>query len=1001
MTVTPAVFEERLSAGYSLYDAAVEGDFDGTYPVGSKAALHSKLQLGKSLVEESPGNSVLLDAAYKIVDQAIKTFEASRITVDKSRLSQWLATASAWVTGKADGGTAASGMPSSNHSFADGEYTPLIFKSPAIGYEGPVTQVKNLIVEAQAVLDNVQATQAAVNAMLNKAVSGSDWELFEAQRLSAYDIEIMVLDSIGENAQISPHASDISPHAVMLQQQGPDYYQAYANFVFNNSSQTLTDSSIRQVSAAAATGLFGNNYTSTVARIVNVKKNDLPNLTGTPQYKSVMEQAYSEQEQLTPEPAENPLIATVKVYQSMVRSQNRTYKQTDMLWQGLWKLQYPLELPEAQRKTVFISFNKAYLDELKSLLAEARQLRNSASEGSGAGQHSAYQIGKLQDAIDLADKTATWLAAPRPQILTATNSLQAAIDAFEASASRNVYFSAVDATKPEFSRMETYFQKPAFVATNDDGTLKVTLTIVGSSSVPEFKVKNGNEYVEAATVSENGANDTRVVAFTVNSLSDLLDAQVRTVVPAANYDRTHSIRLNFNNVNNQALYELLQTATAAHQAAVVGTEPGQYPALAKTALANAIALANEEAVRLPAEQSNSAAAQLLLSRALDTFKASYNPTPGTNTPEPGTPNPGTGSGAGYPADGYHHMNFRILKDGSDAASMAYDYVVNQALVEVRGSSRIVKFVVKQSNEIKYFTIGGSSESVISRNSDKNTRVVSFSLPSLTGKLSGTVRIDWDAFNYHHTYDVQFLFNEASAASAGSSPSVPGAESNGNVGVGPDKVDEYKGETPPVDATSEENALPGENTAESGSGTPSIKFTDTSSHWARSSIEQAIKLGIVSGYADGSFRPNSMVTRGEFAVMISRALNLEGEGDTGSLQDFGNIPSWARAHVARAVALGIIGGFEDGTFRSGSQLSRAQLAVIIARAAQLEPDANAKPDFADTVQIPAWAQKEIAAAVKAGLIQGKVGNRFDPNATATRAEALTLIIRLLERNGSPV
>ncbi|MOA32930.1 hypothetical protein D3C78_1541880 [compost metagenome] len=54
-----------------------------------------------------------------------------------------------------------------------------------------------------------------------------------------------------------------------------------------------------------------------------------------------------------------------------------------------------------------------------------------------------------------------------------------------------------------------------------------------------------------------------------------------------------------------------------------------------------------------------------------------------------------------------------------------------------------------------------------------------------------------------------------------------------------------------------------------------------------------------------------------------------------------------------------------------------------------------PGFADAGDIPAWAQKEIAAAVRAGLIQGKQDNQFEPNAQATRAEALTLIIRLLE------
>ncbi|MGO4375504.1 S-layer homology domain-containing protein, partial [Paenibacillus sp. MCAF20] len=123
--------------------------------------------------------------------------------------------------------------------------------------------------------------------------------------------------------------------------------------------------------------------------------------------------------------------------------------------------------------------------------------------------------------------------------------------------------------------------------------------------------------------------------------------------------------------------------------------------------------------------------------------------------------------------------------------------------------------------------------------------------------------------------------------------------------------------------------------------------------------------------------------------------LEGEGEEGALKDLDSIPNWAKTHVARVITAGLIAGFEDSTFRAKGQLTRAQLAVIISRAAGLKLDPSATLSFVDGDDVPAWAQQEVSAAVGAGLIKGKDGNRFDPNAAATRAEALALIIRLLD------
>jgi len=993
--VTAELLAERIAEGYVLLDAAMEGAYDGTYPAGSKDKLLSKLKLAESLIEEDSDNTSILEAAYKIADQAIKVFEASVITIDKSRLLEWIAIANAWVEGKLDGAEREAGVPEDVRYFpvSDGEYLPV--ENFGDHHKGPVAKVKEQIVKVQLVVDNAEATQTEVNAAFNTANGASNWELLDKQSLVASDLEIIVLDSLEKDAQISPYAGDISSNAVILQQAGPGYYRAFANFAFFNTDNELTDTSIRSNTASAADGLF-SRWGATPARAV---KN--PDLTNTPVFSSVLSGEHRN---------------TIKVYQMEVRSGNSTYLQTDELWQGLWSIQYPMELPEAERKTVYISFNKSYLDALNELIAAANAALEAAKEGTAAGQHSAYHIEQLQLAVAAAEETGQQLSAPRPEILKATHALQQAVDLFESASVKDVYLSAAHSTDAVFSSLNDTIGNQARVVTNDDGKLQVSLKLINSSSVTEFKVKAGEQYVDTVTVSEDKELNERVVSFEVNRLDQLIDAQARVVKAEQDDAQAHSIRLNFNDVNNAQLYELIQRALSTYESSLESEKQGEYIELAQSALHNAIIKANEEAVRIPARQSDSDEAYARLSSALDTFKNTIdggnteNPgtgNPGTGNPgagNPGTGNPGAGSDPVYPADGNYYMDFRILKAGTDANSMAGDYVYTTALVKVKGSQRTVMFTVMQSAEIKSFTLNGQSEKVVSRDTKLNTRVTSFTLSSLSNKMSGTVRIDWDAFNYHHSYDIQFVFDEASAvAVTENNPKVPGSDVDGNTGVDEGKVDEYGGGNSEgtEDNTAEEETNVttegGNNSSTSNENTAQTKlvFSDVENHWAKASIVRAINLGIVNGYSDGSFRPNETVTRSEFAVMISRALKLGGEAAASELKDYATIPSWAQAHVARVIAKGIIQGYSDATFRPNEQLTRAQLGVMVARAASLALDEEATFSFADAPQIPAWAQKEVAAAVKAGLIKGKEDNRFDPNGTATRAEALTIIIRLLD------
>jgi len=176
----------------------------------------------------------------------------------------------------------------------------------------------------------------------------------------------------------------------------------------------------------------------------------------------------------------------------------------------------------------------------------------------------------------------------------------------------------------------------------------------------------------------------------------------------------------------------------------------------------------------------------------------------------------------------------------------------------------------------------------------------------------------------------------------------------------------------------------------------VVLADIANHWAKPSIERAVALGWVEGYEDGTFRPDGPVTRAEFTAMLARSLgwyaSLETSGD--GFADAASIPDWADESIAAAVEAGVIQGYEDGTFRPAALITRSEIAVMIARAAGLTAaEERGSLAFADAASIPSWAAPSVGAAVEAGLIRGRGDNRFAPAANTTRAEAVTLLLRL--------
>lgn len=169
------------------------------------------------------------------------------------------------------------------------------------------------------------------------------------------------------------------------------------------------------------------------------------------------------------------------------------------------------------------------------------------------------------------------------------------------------------------------------------------------------------------------------------------------------------------------------------------------------------------------------------------------------------------------------------------------------------------------------------------------------------------------------------------------------------------------------------------------------LTDIKGHWAEASIQSLVKAGVIDGYQDGSFRPEAAVTRAEFLSMIVRAFHLTGTGSAGFAD---TVSHWAKEAIATASTLGIVDGYEDGTFGPDDNITREQMAVILARAAHLAP-ANSGLEYKDSGDVSAWAQGPLVAVTAKGVLNGYEDGTLKPKAFSTRAEASVIIIRILD------
>ena len=170
-------------------------------------------------------------------------------------------------------------------------------------------------------------------------------------------------------------------------------------------------------------------------------------------------------------------------------------------------------------------------------------------------------------------------------------------------------------------------------------------------------------------------------------------------------------------------------------------------------------------------------------------------------------------------------------------------------------------------------------------------------------------------------------------------------------------------------------------------------------WEESSVPSMLNgddhFAYIQGYADGTVRPNANITRAQVATIFFRLLDPEVRDDylttTNSFPDV-NEDYWANTAISTMAALGVINGRNSGLFDPDAPITRAEFAAICSRFD--ESNITGVDTFTDISGH--WAEEEIQRAAALGWVQGYSDGTFHPNANITRAQAVTMINRVLCR-----
>lgn len=175
----------------------------------------------------------------------------------------------------------------------------------------------------------------------------------------------------------------------------------------------------------------------------------------------------------------------------------------------------------------------------------------------------------------------------------------------------------------------------------------------------------------------------------------------------------------------------------------------------------------------------------------------------------------------------------------------------------------------------------------------------------------------------------------------------------------------------------------------------------SGHWAFASVERAAKLGLVTGFSDGSFHPDAPVTRAQFVLMLWRMAGKPAAAQKAEFTDTAN-GDWYQQALDWAVETGCVNGISATQFGPDAPITRQQATAILFRYSGGQVGAEAMltgvyaQSFTDSGRIAAWATDAVWWAVYHGLVSGTGNNQIAPEANASRAQIAAILLRYMDQ-----
>lgn len=208
----------------------------------------------------------------------------------------------------------------------------------------------------------------------------------------------------------------------------------------------------------------------------------------------------------------------------------------------------------------------------------------------------------------------------------------------------------------------------------------------------------------------------------------------------------------------------------------------------------------------------------------------------------------------------------------------------------------------------------------------------------------------------------------------------------------------------TEATTETTTSTVENSTETTTTVQAVTFSDVpADYWGAKYINELASNKVVNGYSDGTFLPNNDVKRADFIIMLLKGIGVDVTKAPQS--NFSDVENGAYYYNALGIAkdLGIGNGNGDGTFSPDSNITRQDMMILAKKALvyklgkdiTVENTDNLK-EFNDYDDISPYALESLSAMVQNGYVNGTDGNNIAPKATTTRVQAATVIYKIMNK-----